>query len=224
MYDFETTTQTGNISGNEDEPVQLSACVIHPRKLEVVEGSEFSSFIRPPDGFTPTLDSLAWHAKVRGCTVEKIKELWYGTPEKETPSQQTVWQSFMKFLDRYHCESKRKSMFSAPIRAGWNIINYDNHIWARMCKRWGFTDKTGEQNVVLEGMNIDVMHNWLMWTENNPDVEKLAFDPTRKYLGMKVEGGHDSDKDVKDTASLLIRLLKLHRYVADKTKFEGSFR
>ncbi len=45
----------------------------------------------------------------------------------------------------------------------------------------------------------------------------------REYFGLSKEGGHDALKDVKDTAELLIRFMRLHRNTAAKVKFKGSF-
>lgn len=150
--------------------------------------------------------------------MEQILEWW-----NSAPSQQSVWDSFAKYLDRYHSSEKRKSIWTAPIRAGYNIIAYDNLIWQRMCERYGYVDKDGGQNLTRDNYNIDIMHNFWMWTENNPDIDKLGFDNVRKYLGMKTEGGHNSDVDVDQCSQFLIKLLKLHRYVADRTKFKDSF-
>lgn len=234
IFDFETTTNTGNISGYTDEPVQICCTIIDPRRLEIVEGGTFKSYMRPPTHYNivdkygnitkadyiPTQDSLGFHARVRGCTREEILEIW-----NKAPSQKNVWDGLMKFCERFHDPSaKRRDKLSFPILVGWNNIAYDNPIFDRMCERFGYVGKDGKQNVRRDNSTIDIMHLWMMWTENNPDIEKLKFDETRKYLGIKLDGGHDAEKDVKDCAELFIRLTKLHRYCASKTKFEGSFK
>ena len=45
----------------------------------------------------------------------------------------------------------------------------------------------------------------------------------RDYMGIDKEGSHDALKDVKDTANMMIRFLKLHRALAPKTQFEKAF-
>jgi hypothetical protein len=40
---------------------------------------------------------------------------------------------------------------------------------------------------------------------------------------LSKEGAHDALKDVKDTAEIMIRFLKLHRKLGEKVKFKGSF-
>lgn len=223
LYDFETTNDaSGNGRPNplKDEPVQLTALIIHPRKLDLVPGGKFSTFIQPPDGLTPHPESVAWHAKVKKTTPEEVLKKW-----KEAPPQKQVWQSFKTFLDKYHSEGGRKSIFTAPIRVGHNIIDYDNVIWQRLCERYKMLDKEGKQNLVMNQRNIDLMHMTFVWFENNMDCEdKYNMDWLREYLGMSSENAHDSEKDCYDCAEYFIRMMKLHRYVAEKTTFKGSFR
>ena len=45
----------------------------------------------------------------------------------------------------------------------------------------------------------------------------------REHLGISKDGDHDSLKDVKDCAAILIRFLRLHRKLGSKIKFKGSF-
>ena len=228
-FDFETTNNTGEISGWTDEPVQICAIMIDPRKLEVVKGGTFKSYMKPPStyedwdkvkvDYIPHPESLKFHARVKGCTTEEVLNIW-----NTAPSQKSVWEGFMKFCERFHAtDTKRKSFHSFPILVGWNNIAYDNPIFDRMCERFGYTDKNGVQNIRKENETIDIMTMWKLWTENNTDIDGYSFDVTRKYLGMKLEGGHDAIKDVEDCSALFIRLMKLHRFCASKTKFEGSF-
>ncbi len=221
IYDFETTNDVkgnGRPNPQTDEPIQLTALIIHPRKLELVPGGKFTSFIQPPKELTVHPDSLAWHAKTLKMKPEEVLKKW-----NDAPSQKQVWESFKVFLERYHCEGNRKSIFSAPIRAGYNIINYDNVIWQRLCERYKMLDKEGKQNLTMDQYNVDLMHLIFVWFENNIDIDKYSMDTLRPYLGISSENAHDSEKDCEDEAELLIRLMKLHRYIADKTTFKGSF-
>jgi hypothetical protein len=43
-------------------------------------------------------------------------------------------------------------------------------------------------------------------------------------MGISKDGAHDAIKDVKDTAEILIRFMKLHRNLSEKIKFRGSFK
>jgi hypothetical protein len=219
LYDFETTSQGSKPDPKTDEPIQLTAIMIHPRKLEIVDGGRFNSFIRPPDGFVPHEESVKWHAKVRKTTPEAILNLW-----GSSQGQKEVWSGFKNFLERFHTQGGRKSIFSAPIRCGFNIIGYDNVIWQRICERYNMVDKDGKQNLVMDQFNIDLMHILFTWFENNIDIDKNNMDVFREYFGISGENAHDSEKDCEDEANILIRFLKLQRYIADKTTFKGSFR
>jgi DNA polymerase III epsilon subunit-like protein len=61
------------------------------------------------------------------------------------------------------------------------------------------------------------------WFENSNELKNYTLDNLREYLGISKEGAHDALKDVQDTANILIRFMKLHRNIAKKVKFKGSF-
>ena len=67
------------------------------------------------------------------------------------------------------------------------------------------------------------MNMMFYWFENNSDLKSYALDNVRDYFGISKEGAHDAFKDVKDTAEILIRFMKLHRNLGNKVKFKGSF-
>ena len=61
------------------------------------------------------------------------------------------------------------------------------------------------------------------WFEGNNELKNYTLDNLRDYMGLSKEGAHDALKDVKDTAQIMIRFMKLHRNLSDKIKFKGSF-
>lgn len=165
-------------------------------------------------------DVLDWHAtKVRKISREKMLSLLYDN----TPTQETAWNSFKDYLQKYHCGTGKKSIFTAPIRGGHNICGYDNIIWQRLCERYKMVGADGEQNLTMGNRNQDTMNLLWPWFENDPDVNSMSMDNLRKYFGMKVEGGHDALNDVRDSAAIIIRFLQFHRAHAQRTKFKGSF-
>ena len=94
VFDFETDGR----DPTKISPVQLAAVIVDPRKLEIVKGGQFSSFMRPediddPDYFERNRATIEWHSNVRGCTSEEIMELW-----RNAPSTKSVWESFQEFL------------------------------------------------------------------------------------------------------------------------------
>lgn len=217
VYDFETVGI--GVDPHTCEPFQVAAMVIHPRKLELIEGATFSSFMCPPDFDKLPDEALEYHAKVRHCSVPDIRKLI-----SEAPSQANVWQSFVKFIEMYHADgSKKKSMFSAPIRAGTNIKSYDNIIWDRMCLRYGnVTLKNSEQNLAHPRDCIDLLELCFYWFENMEEPKKYNMDYLRPYFGLSTSEAHDAIFDTKQCAELIMRFLRLHRATSAKVNFANA--
>lgn len=212
-YDFETS----GVDPNTCEMFQVAALIVHPRKLELVPGGEFKSFSRPPNFDTMPDEAFEYQARVRSLTIPEFKQII-----REAPPEQDVWRNFDNFLSAYHQDgTKRKSMFSAPIRAGHNIIDYDNTIWQRLCEKYGYVNKNGEQNISFPRDNIDLKQLCFFWFENQSEPEKYNMDYLRPFFGLPSHGGHDAMFDTQQVTELIIRFMKLHRQVT--VKFKGSF-
>lgn len=214
MYDFETLNKPDPLTCL---PMQIAAKVLHPRTLEPVSNGTFQSFIRPE--VEVEQESLEWHAKARNLTIENTKALW-----ENAPSEKQVWTDFAEFTKRFHTNTKKQSWFSAPIRAGANIIDYDNIIWDRMCKKHGFIDtKRGEQNLAFPRDNLDIQAMLWYWFESYDDgPEKLKMDVLRDYFGIKATTAHDAISDIDDTISILVPFMKLFRRTASSLNFRGA--
>ena len=221
FFDFETVAKTGEKAYNpiQAEPIQLAAKMIHPRRLEVIQGSEFKRYICPPFP-KEEIDQevLNWHCKQTGKTADELTTLWY-----DAPSQKQVWTEFIDYIDRYHKKTDRKSIHSAPILAGQNIIKFDNVIFDRLCVRHGFVGSDGKQNIYRDNNCVDTMFLLWPWFENNPEVNSLSMDKLRPYFGISAENAHDANKDIEDGINILCRFLRFHRRICEKTSFKGSF-
>lgn len=219
VFDFET-------DGSDPKscsPVQIAAVIIDPLQLEIVEGSEFNVFFKPEvlennDNYTYTTDILDFHARVKGCAKEDVLKLWYTYPK-----QDHSWNMFVNYLDKYHSRSSRKSQFSAPIAAGYNINRFDLHIIDRLSRRYGNLNKEKNTDLFYPRDVVDCMNLIFYWFENNNELKSYTLDSLRDYFGISKDGAHDALKDVKDTADIIIRFLKLHRNLSHKIKFRGSF-
>jgi DNA polymerase III epsilon subunit-like protein len=221
VFDFET-------DGSDPElcsPVQLSAVMIDPVKLEIVEGSQFNVFCKPEllennQDYEYTTDIIDFHAKVRSCSKEEIYAQW-----RQYPSQNVAWNSFIAYLEKYHCGGrKKKSMFTAPIAAGYNIHRFDLKIINRLAKKYKTVDtKEGTPSLFYPRDVLDIMNLVFYWFENT-DLKSYSLDTIRDYLGISKEGAHDALKDVEDCAEILIRFLRLHRKLSSKIQFKGSFK
>lgn len=221
VFDFETD----GTDPTQCSPIQMASVIIDPISLSIVPNSEFNVFFKPetlennPE-YEYTTDILDFHAKVRGSSKESILEDW-----KNYPSQSHSWQMFTEYLLKYHSRSNsKKSAFSAPIAAGYNIHRFDLKIVDRLSKKYGNTDKEGCSNIFFNRDVIDIMNLVFYWFEQNSDLKSYSMDTLRDYLGISKDGAHDALKDVVDSAEILIRFMKLHRNVASKVKFKNAFK
>ena len=93
-----------------------------------------------------------------------------------------------------------------------------------MCKEYGPWDKTKQQQKLFSPIfKIDLMDHIYCWFENNQDVKSYNMDYLREYFGLSKDNAHDALQDVKDTANILIKFLKLQRNLLRKRKFEKTF-
>ena len=220
VFDMETDGSDPNFCS----PVQISAVMVDPVKLEVVSGSEFNIFCKPEvmeetADYKYETDILSFHAKVRGCSEDDIYKQW-----QEYPSQEVAWKSFVSYLEKYHCfGGKKKSMFSAPIAAGYNIHRFDLKIVNRLCLKYkNYEPKEKNSNIFHPRDVLDIMNLVFYWFEST-SLKSYSLDSIREYMGLSKEGAHDALKDVQDCAKILIRFLKLHRNLSQKVKFKDSF-
>lgn len=219
VFDFETDGSDPRACS----PVQIAAVIIDPIKLEIIPNSEFNINFKPEvleqnNDYVYTTDILDFHSKVKGCSKDDVLSEW-----KNYPKQQQSWNMFINYLDKYHSRSSKKSQFSAPIAAGYNINRFDLKIIDRLSQKYGNVNKENTSDIFYPRDVIDVMNIIFYWFEHNPDLKSYTMDSLREYFGIDKKGAHDAIKDVKDTAEIMIRFMKLHRNIASKVKFKNSF-
>lgn len=216
--------ETDGINVDVCSPVQIAAVMIDPLRLEIVKDSEFNINIKPeaieknPEYSYTDSDVLDFHAKVKGLSKAKVLEEWHTYPK-----QDHGWKMFTSYLDMYHTRSEKKSCFSAPIAAGYNINRFDLKITERISKKFNNVNKEGKSSIFYPRDVIDLMNMIFYWFEGSNELKNYTLDNLRDYLGISKEGSHDALKDVRDTATILIRFMKLHRSISNKVKFKGSF-
>lgn len=220
IFDFET-------DGSDPlkcSPVQISAVIVDPIKLDIVPDSEFNVFCKPEvmennDNYVYETDIIDFHSRVRGCSQEDIYKAW-----RKYPTQEVSWKAFVSYLEKYHCgDRKKKSMFTAPIACGYNIHRFDLKIIDRLSHKYKNIDpKEGNPNIFYPRDVLDIMNLIFYWFENLP-LKSYSLDNIREYLGIDKTGSHDALKDVKDCAKILIRFLRLHRKLGPKISFQNSF-
>lgn len=220
VFDMETDGSNPEICS----PVQIAAVIIDPYRLEIVKNSEFNISLKPsaiednPEYAYADSDVLDFHAKVQAKSKDDILEAWRGYPK-----QDIGWKNFVSYLQMYHTRSDRKSCFTAPIAAGYNINRFDMKIIERLSLKYKNLNKEGKTDLFYPRDLIDVMHLVFYWFEGNSELKNYTLDNLRNYFGLNKENAHDALKDVKDTAQLLIRFLKLHRSLSQKIKFKDAF-
>jgi hypothetical protein len=198
--------------------------MVDPNKLEIIPDSEFNINLRPealqdkPDYDYSDSDVLDFHAKVRGSSKEDILKQW-----KDYQKQEQGWKLFVSYLELYHTRSDKKSCFTAPIAAGYNINRFDLKIIERLSTKYSNVNKEGKSSLFYPRDVLDMMNMVFYWFEGNNELKNYTLDHIREYFGLSTVGAHDALKDVKDTAHLLIRFMRLHRNLANKVKFKGSF-
>jgi DNA polymerase III epsilon subunit-like protein len=220
VFDFET-------DGSDPlscSPVQIAAVMVDPLQLSIIPDSEFNINFKPEvlennPNYIYEGDILDFHAKVKGSSKEQVLAEW-----KEYPSQKQSWNLFIEYLSKYHCRSgSKKSQFTAPIAAGYNIHRFDLIIVDRLSKKYNNLNKENRSNIFYMRDVLDIMNIVFLWFENNQDLSSYSLDSLREYLGISKDGAHDAIKDVKDSAEILIRFMKLHRKLSRKILFKDSF-
>ena len=219
VFDFETDGSDPRFCS----PVQVAAVMIDPIHLEIIDGSEFNINFKPEvlesnDNYRYETDILEFHSKVKGCSQEDVLKAWY-----EYPKQEHSWNMFVNYLDKYHSRSSKKSQFSAPIAAGYNINRFDLHIVDRLSNKYGNLNKEKRTDLFYPRDVIDGMNLIFYWFENSNELKSYTLDSLRDYFGISKQGAHDALKDVKDTAEIIVRFLKLHRSLSQKIKFKDAF-
>lgn len=220
VFDLETDGSDPRVCS----PVQIASVIIDPLRLEIIDDSEFNINLKPEalienDSYDYSdSDVLDFHAKVKGVSKAEVLDEW-----KTYPKQDVGWKMFTSYLEMYHIRSDKKSCFTAPIAAGYNINRFDLPIINRLSTKYNNLNKEGRSSLFYPRDVVDLMNVIFYWFENSNELKNYTLDNLRDYLGISKDGAHDALKDVRDTADILIRFMKLHRNIARKVKFKGSF-
>lgn len=205
VYDLETTSK----NPLKADPVEIAAMVIDPFSLKLVPDSQFEIKLQPtPESID--VDTLEWHAKKDGLTTQEVRDKWNTyIPQKQG------WQQFCSYLDKYHTNFER-SDWTAPIPAGFNIVNFDNIIVRRLA------DKYKNSYLFNKVHKLDLFDMLFQWFEGRKEIKKYNFDYYRDFFGLSHAGAHSAIVDVEQTSQLIIKVMKLHRSVGAKVQFKDS--
>lgn len=215
VIDFETASK----DPYEAEPTEFACKVLNPRTLEPYPDGIFHSHIKVIDESKIDPDTLQWHCRLRKKTPDEMMEQWRTSPDPEV-----VWKEFAKFIKQWN-PSKGTSTFKAPISAAYNGQNFDFIIVDRLCKRYGFVDKTNKQCLFNQFHSIDILHGLIYpWFENTLELSNYKFDTVREFFGIESKGAHTALDDVEQESLVFIRFQKFIRKLANPEKFRNAFK
>lgn len=216
VIDFET----GSADPYKTQPIEVAMLAINARKLEIIEGSQFVSLMKPFDDETAIklgLDPIQDEAlEINKKTREQLEK---------APDPKLVWKRVEEHVNRYNPTKKK---WDAPVPVGYNSDGFDAYIWHRLCcldpYKYGPIDLERKRNKLFHPIHsVDVMKYVFAWTENNFDMFSISLDTVRDWMGISKVGAHEALKDVIDTANIFIKFMKLHRNYATKVKFANAF-
>lgn len=223
MRDWETASR----DPHKTQPVELAACVIDPKSLQVVEGSCFTSLIRPEFddekaiklGFDPVEDEAL---KINNITREELEA---------APSAKQVWKDYVNYVKKF---TKGTGKWGSPHIAGFNSTAFDDIIDARMCEL--YKPKLDDRKSIpfYHPVAFDLLPI-IHCIFNNIKINnqnRVGMDPLREYFGIESDHAHRGLKDVLDCAYIFIKFLKLLRNIESgninlplgtRIKYEQSF-
>lgn len=223
FLDFETGSKVAYTT----QPTQLTAVMIDPRKLTLVDGGVFNSYIEPILDTDKCKQFGIGEIEQEALDVTKISL----ETLKKAPPLKVVWANFSSFISQFN---PKRDKWNAPILCGYNNDNFDNVIINRICggnrlgekEPYGFGpwDDVYHRNSLFHPIHcIDLMKLVWYWFENERDMKSMSFDTIRSYLGIDKDGAHNALIDSLQGAKLLIKFLRFSRKVYPTVNFKGSF-
>ena len=211
VYDFETT----NKNPHKCQATQLAGLAIDPRTFRL-KGTFNSEIWAEMDddkaialGFDPTAEEALMKTR-------KTREMI-----SAAPPLRGVWDKWCNFVNKHNWKG---TSYFAPIRCGYNILQFDDIILNKMAKVLGPWDKDYHRNTLFNtAFKFDLMDNMWAWTEGDPSVKSISMDNLRIRMNLKSTMAHDALQDVKDTANIMIKMMKTHRAVYRNLDLEKAF-
>jgi DNA polymerase III epsilon subunit-like protein len=196
----------------------LAAVAIHSRSLDIIPGSEFCSLIRPSnieaveDGALKVNKLCVGEEKTGGHPYNVERDVLLAPPLN------VVWKQFSDYVKQYNY---KKNSYTAPILAGYNVLNFDKVIVDRICKEFGQWEDERQNNTLFSSFRtLDLMD--LVWYhfEDDNRVQNIKLTTICELVGIETPGAHQAIEDCKVTAQLITRFMNLIRRTSKKVKWK----
>lgn len=189
--------ETSSLDTGKAQILEIACVAIDPAQVKPIPASFFSSTIYPESFEDIEASALAKN----GITLDELRD---------SPPATVVMRKFSEHVGRFF-KGKTKSSFKAPYLAGKNIKAFDMPILTRYCERFGYVDEEGEPKMFNRKWVYDIEDDLFRWLGQTGELSSLSMDSTLDYFNIPKEGFHRAGKDVKVTAWLICRFLKLYR-------------
>jgi exonuclease I len=211
VYDYET----GGRDEFTTEPIEISAICADINTLELKTDESgnplvFSTLVKPTD-WSLVQDAALAKNKI---TREEIEE--------KGVDQKFAFEQFASFCRSFARSDKK---WDQPYAAGFNIDKFDNIISKRLCKKYEYVDKDGDNLLFHPIHTFDLIHIIRTFFAWNDDLAAYNLDAVRDYFGISKEGSHRAEKDVVDAWLILKRFINYYKLLSPKAlpKFKGCF-
>lgn len=172
--------------------------------MEIVEGSEFNAIICPEDIDSEDYiekhkDTINFHAQNKKTSVDNIITSW-----KNGLKTKTVFEQYDRYI-------QKQIGTTEAVAGGQNIRSFDLPILKRYLNQYKLPYRFFKRE---EFDLLDFCSHWFLYAKNPPKNYKL--DTLLNKFQIDATNAHDALVDVKNTASILIRFLDLHRRLIGK--------
>lgn len=219
--------ETGSRNPYNTQPVELAACIIDVKALDVVPNSLFCTLIKPEFDEEKCLKEGLAPVEDEALNVNKISR----SDLENAIGPKQAWKDYVNYVKKY---KKGKSVWDSPHVVGFNSQAFDDIIDKRMCEKYG-PKLTDRQDIpIYHPLKFDLLpithcifNNVKLNSQN-----RIGMDSLREYCGIDNENAHRGLKDVLDCAFFLIKYLRLmrllesgniHLPMGTRVKYENCF-
>jgi DNA polymerase III epsilon subunit-like protein len=213
VFDFETSGRNTDTC----EILSVGSVIIKNNTFEIID--EFVSLVQPSSKEHLETDEAKGALDVNHLDPDELME---------APTAEVVFKTWADWIKRHNI-NKDKNSFGAPIATGWGSDKFDVPILERYCHKYGYWDaKWSNMTLMNPVFTFDVMKQFWLITRTNSEAKNCKLGAAAIYMGISEEevreNAHNALWDVKMTAKIGVRFLKLMRYLSDYNPSTGNRR